>query len=128
MAIGLDNTLRSTMATDIVTFAGSGALIRIYSGTRPAKGGTATTLLAQLTCAATLGTVSNGVLTLNAITQDSSADASGTPTWFRVVKSDGTTHVLDGEAAVGSGDLNLLAAITAGQPVQISSATITVGA
>lgn len=128
MALAYNVTLRNTMLTDIVTFAGSAALVRIYSGSRPATGGTATTLLAQLTCSATLGTVSAGVLTFNAITQDSSADATGTATWFRVVKSDGTTQVIDGNCGTSGSDMNLTTtSIVAAQPVSISSWTITEG-
>lgn len=128
MALGYAVTLRNTMLTDIVTLAGASALVRIYSGSRPATGGTATTLLAQLTCAATLGTVSAGILTFNAITQDSSADATGTATWFRIVKSDGTTHVLDGNCGTSGSDMNLTTtSIVAAQPVSISSWTITEG-
>ena len=62
-------------------------MLRIYDGTRPATGGAATTLLAELTCNATFAPAASGVLTLNAITQDSSANA-GTATWFRIVKAD----------------------------------------
>lgn len=126
MALGYAVTLRNNMLQAIVDFAGANALVRMYTSTRPATGGTATTLLAQLTCGATLGTISAGVLTLNAITQDSSADAGGTATWFRIVKSDGTTHVVDGNCGTSGSDLNLTTnVIAAGQPVSISSFTIT---
>jgi hypothetical protein len=55
--------------------------VRIYSGTRPATGGTATTQLAELPCNATFApAASGGVLTMNAITSDASADATGTAT------------------------------------------------
>ena len=129
MALGISDTLRTSMADAIVTFAGTSALLRIYDGTRPSKGGTATTLLAELTCASTLGTTSAGVLTLNSVTQDSSANATGVATWFRIVKSDGTTHVLDGSVGTSGADLNLTTtSITSGQPVQVTSGTITVGA
>lgn len=127
MALGYAATLRNTMLNDITTAAGASALLRIYSGSRPATGGTATTLLAQLTCNATFApAASGGVLTLNAITQDSSADATGTATWFRIVKSDGTTHVLDGNVGASGSDLNLTTtSIVAAQPVSITSFTIT---
>ena len=103
------------------------ALLRIYDGSRPATGGTATTLLAELTCNATFAAAaSSGVLSLNAITQDSSANATGTATWFRIVKSDGTTHVLDGSVGTSGSDLNLTTtSIVATQPVSVSSFTIT---
>lgn len=85
----------------------TGALINIYSGSRPSKGGTATTLLAQLTMSTTaFGAVSGGSITANSITQDSSANATGTATWFRVTDSDGT-FVLDGSVGTSGADLNL---------------------
>lgn len=129
MAIAYAATLRNSMLDAITTAAGSSALLRIYDGTRPATGGTATTLLAELTCNATFAPgASSGALTLNAITQDSSANSSGTATWFRIVKSDGTTHVLDGNVGTSGSDLNLTTTtIVATQPVSVSSFVITEG-
>ena len=69
-----------------------------------------------------------GVLTLNAITQDSSANATGTATWFRIVKADGTTHVMDGNVGTSGSDLNLTTtSIVSGQPVSVTSFVITEG-
>ena len=130
MAIAYEQaTLRDAMLDAITTRAGNAALLRIYSGTRPATGGTATTLLAELTCGTPFAAAAvNGVLTLGAITQDSSANATGTATWFRIVQSDGTTFVLDGDVGTSGSDLNLTTtSIVATQPVSISSFTITEG-
>jgi len=122
-------TLRNAMLDAITTRAGNAALLRIYDGTRPATGGTATTLLAELTCGTPFAAgASGGVLTLGAITQDASANATGTATWFRIVKADGTTHVLDGNVGTSGSDLNLTTtSIVATQPVSVSSFTITEG-
>jgi hypothetical protein len=122
-------TLRDAMLDAITTRAGNAALLRIYSGSRPATGGTATTLLAELTCGSPFaGAAVNGVLTLNAITQDSSANATGTATWFRIVQSDGSTFVLDGDVGTSGSDLNLTTtSIVSGQPVSVSSFVITEG-
>ena len=129
MAIAYSSTLRNAMLDQITTAAGASALLRIYDGTRPATGGTATTLLAELTCNATFAAgASGGQLTLNAITQDSSANATGTATWFRIVKSDGTTHVMDGNVGTSGSDLNLTTvSIVATQPVSVTSFVITEG-
>lgn len=132
MALAFATTLRNAMLDQIKTAldAGAGAaLIRIYDGTRPATGGTATTLLAELTCTdPSAGSASAGVLTFSSITQDSSANATGTATWFRMVDSS-ATFVMDGNVAAPSGgDLNLTTtSIVATQPVSISSAIITAG-
>lgn len=129
MAFGYAVPLRNAMLDAITTRAGGSALLRIYDGTRPATGGAATTLLAELTCNATFApAAAAAVLTLNSITQDSSANNSGTATWFRIVQSDGTTHVLDGNVGTSGSDLNLTTTtIVAGQPVTVTSATITEG-
>ena len=129
MAIAYAASIRNARLDAITTGAGASALLRIYDGTRPATGGTATTLLAELTCNATFApAASGGVLTLNSITQDASANATGTATWFRIVKADGTTHVLDGNVGTSGSDLNLTStSIVSTQPVSVTSFTITEG-
>lgn len=128
MALAYSTTLRNTRMDAISTAIGASGLVRIYDGTRPASGGTATTLLAQLALSATAaGSASGGVLTFNSITQDSSADATGTATWFRVVTSGGT-FVIDGSVGTSGSDLNLTTtSIVSGQPVSITSFVITEG-
>lgn len=128
MALAYATTLRNTMLDAITTAAGNAALLRIYDGTRPATGGSATTLLAELTCGTPFAaSASSGVLTLGSITQDASANASGTATWFRIVTSGGT-FVLDGNVGTSGSDLNLTTTtITSGQPVSVTSFTITEG-
>jgi len=132
MALGIKASIRSSMLDAITAAAGASALLRIYDGTRPSTGGTATTLLAQLTCNSTFApAASSGVLTLNSIASSLSAAATGTATWFRIVKSDGTTHVLDGAVstiAAGTGDMQLdSTSIVLGGTVAVSTATITAG-
>ncbi len=126
MTIGMSTALRNARLDAITAAAGASAKLRLYSGTRPATGGTATTLLAELTCGATFAAAaSGGVLTLNAITSDSAADASGTATWARLVTSGGT-HVLDMDVGTSGSDLNMNSvAISAGAAVSITSATLT---
>lgn len=122
-------TLRNAKLDAITTFAGNAALVRIYDGTQPATGGTPTTLLAELTCGTPFAAAAAaGVLTVGTIIQDSSANATGTATWFRVVKADGTTHCIDGTVGTSGADLNLTTtSIVSGQPVQITSFTINDG-
>lgn len=129
MTTGYNALLRNAQLDAITTFAGNAALLRIYDGSRPATGGTATTLLAELTCGSPFaGAAAAGVLTANAITGDTSANATGTATWFRIVKSDGTTHVLDGSVGTSGQDLNLTStSIVATEPVNVTSLTITRG-
>jgi hypothetical protein len=129
MALGYITALRNARLDAITTFAGTTAKLSIYSGAQPATGGTATTQLAQLVCNATFApAASGGVLTLNAITADASADATGTATWFRLFKTDGTTIVMDGTVGTSGADLNLnTTSIVTGANVAVTSFVITTG-
>lgn len=130
MALQLSVASRNALLDTISTSVGSGGILRIYSGARPANVGTAIgaqVVLAELTLGSPLApSASGGVLTLNAITQDSSANATGTASFFRIFQSNGTTAVIDGDVAVSASDLNLnTVSIVSGGPVQITSFTIT---
>jgi hypothetical protein len=129
MALGMSTTLRNARLDAITTAVGASGKLRIYDGTRPATGGTATTLLAELTLNATFApAASGGTLTLNAITADSSADATGTATWGRIVKSDGTTFVMDVSVGTSGADINLNTTIlVTGANVAVTSAVFTEG-
>jgi hypothetical protein len=125
---GYATGLRNAQLDAITTYAGNGALLRLYDGTRPATGGTATTKCAEFTLGSPLASgASSGVLT---ITNPSSTTglAACTVTWFRIVKSDGTTHVMDGSVSTSGADLNLNTTTTSvGVTVSITSFTITRG-
>lgn len=128
------DAVRNAMLDEITAAIGASGLLRIYDGAQPADADTAIgaqTLLAELPLSATAApAASGGVLTFNAITSDSSANASGTATWFRMVTSGGAA-VYDGDVstvAAGTGDLQLdSTAITAGQTVNVNSLSITEG-
>lgn len=132
MTIGLPTSVRNAQLDAITTQAGNGALLAIYSGTRPATGAalSGNTLLAELTCGTPFAPASsNGVLTANAISSVAGA-ATGTATWARVYKSDGTTFVMDmSVGATGSGaDLQLNStAIQSGATVAVTGGSITAG-
>lgn len=104
--------------------------IRVYSGTRPTDASTAlsgNTLLAELRFGATaFPTTSTGVLTANSITADSSADATGTASFVRCLKADGTTALIDLSVGVGSGEVQFATlSFVAAALVTLSSLTIT---
>jgi len=123
------NATLDAIATRINAGAGAGTM-KVYTGTIPTNANTAIgaqVLLGTLTftdpCASA---AASGVLTFSAITQDSSADASGTIAWARIADSDGTT-IMDVSAGTGSGvvlQFNTLA-VTAGGPIACSAFTIT---
>lgn len=124
-------SVRNTMLNairDAVDAGATGGLFRIYDGTRPATGGAATVLLAELTFTKpSAAAAAAGVLTFSAIAADTSANATGTASWCRAVDSTGT-FVFDGNAGTATSDLILnTVTITFAQQVSCSSATITDG-
>ena len=128
MALGIVDTTRNNMLAEITASIGTSGLLRIYDGTQPATGGTATTLLAELPLSATAApTPSGGVLTFSTITDDSSANATGTATWFRLATSGGAA-VVDGTVSTSGADLNFdSVSFVSGGTVSVSSFTITAG-
>ncbi len=119
-------------AITVLMDAGAGdATIKLYTGTMPADADDALsgqTLLATLTFSGPAApAASAGVLTFSAITDDSSADATGIATWARVEDSDGN-NVFDvdvGTTGSGAGlELNTVNIVLAG-PVSITAFTIT---
>lgn len=119
---------------DEVNIGSTAATCRILSGAQPADPDTAETgtLLAEPTFsdpafgAATDG-APGGLLTAAAITDDSSADNTGTAGYFRIAaKGTGADDVADGEVGTSGADLNLnTVSITAGSTVSITSFTVT---
>lgn len=131
MALGYLAALRNSRLNEVTALmdaGAAGATLSIYDSTRPATGGAATTLLATLTFSTTsFPAAASGTMTANAITSDTSADATSTATWFRVADSD-ATFVFDGDVGTSGSDLNLnTVAITAGATVAITSFVLTEG-
>ena len=131
MTVGLVTATRNARLDLIKTAIDAGpaaGFFRVYDGTRPATGGTATTLLAELTFSdPSASAASSGVLTFSAITADSSANATGTATWGRVVDSTGA-FVMDFSVGTSGADFNLnTTSITSGVQVSCTSATLTEG-
>lgn len=130
MSLGYLAALRNSRLDEITALidAGTAGFIRLYDGARPATGGATTTLLAELTLSATsFPAAASGVMTANAVTNDASANATGTATWFRVVDSAGT-FVLDGDVGTAGSDLNVnTTAVVVGVEVSVTSFVITHG-
>jgi hypothetical protein len=121
------NGTRDAQQTGLITYAGSGSIIRLYDGSQPANANTAIStqvLLVSLTISGAFGTDSNGTITLGTVS-NGTAVASSTATFFRIVKSDGTTVVMDGSVGTSGADLNLnTTTISSGQVVSITAGTI----
>ena len=111
--------------------AGAGAgTIKIYTGTQPADGDAAlggNTLLGTLTFSdpAFGATSTGGVATASAITDDSSADATGTATWARIQDSNGA-NVFDCDVNTAASTIVLNStSITSGGTISITAFTLT---
>jgi hypothetical protein len=117
-------------AADAVCALCNGGTIQVRSGTQPANADAAPTgtLLVTLTFSATAfapAGATGGQATANAIGA-ANAVATGTASWFRAFKSDGTTAVFDGSVGVSAADLILSSvALTSGGNVAVSSFTYT---
>lgn len=133
MATKLTNTIASLLADAIdndVNAGGAGKII-IYNGTEPATADTAlsgNTVLATFTLSnPAFGAASNGVITLSGTPLTVAASASGTATFFRLLRNNGTTVVLQGAVGTSGQQLNLnTTTITSGVNVTITSGTVTV--
>lgn len=131
MALRYSAALRNAQQDAITTAAGASAIIKIFSGTKPATPETTATgtLLVTLPCSATFAAGSSGgVLTLNSITT-TNAVASGTAGYFRISTAANTgtaAGIIDGDISTSGSDLNLVnTSINSGQAVGITSFTIT---
>ena len=118
---------------DLLDAGAAAGKLQVYDGSQPADPDTAVTTqtkLAELTLSdPAFGDAADdnpgGKATANAITDLSTADATGTAAWFRAVDSDGTA-IIDGSVGTSSADLILdSVSITAGQTVKVNSWTIT---
>jgi len=113
------------------TAIGTSGLMRIYSGTQPTDADTALgaqVMLAELALSSTAAAAaSGGVLTLNSISPDTSANATGAAAWGTLTTSGGTRKA-DFSVGTSGADLNLnTTSIVAGATVSVTSYTITSG-
>lgn len=110
-----------------ITRAGTGAIIQVRSGTRPASANAAAsgTLLATLTFpAVSMGTCTNGVFTLatGSVSQTAASHVSGTPGHYRVLQSNGTTVVIDIDVCGTAPCWTFTGSVTTGQNVTFPTA------
>lgn len=119
--------------TGLAEAIGASAKLRFYSGTKPSNADAAlsgNTLLAELTLAASpfsgfSDTGSAGRATLGAVTSDTSADATGTATFARILDSAGSVVKMQFDVGTtGTAIIMATVAFTAGSTVAVSSGTI----
>ena len=133
MAVQLSTSVRNARLDAIETTIGTGAVLKIRTGSAPADVATADsgTVLATLTLPSDwLAAASGGTKAKSGTWEDTSADDTGTAAHFRIYASDGTTAHIQGSvtATGGGGDLTLdNTSIASGQTITITSFTLTDG-
>jgi hypothetical protein len=113
----------------------AGGKIHLYDGSQVADPDTAKGAVNDYDSATVItlptpaGTDSNGAITLGTVV-DGVCSYTGTPTWFRLYKSDGVTALIDGTVGVSGCDLNFAAGVSfiSGGTIHIASGAITIPA
>lgn len=131
MAFQFSVAARNAAIDAIETAIGAAPTLEIRSGTIPANAATADagTLLASMTLPSDwMSAASNGSKTLLGTWSDTSADAAGNASYFRI-KAAGTCHIQGTITATGGGgDMTLdNISIAAGQQISITAFTLTAG-
>lgn len=132
MQITISDALANLFATDLdnqLNLGGGPAKVKFYTGTKPAKPDTAITtqtLLGTATCSTDAGTYASRRYTFNGITQDASADATGTATWARFESTTGAGVLdVDCSTAGGAGFLQMNStSVIIGGPISVSGCYI----
>lgn len=128
MTIQLSTGVRDARLDAIETAIGTSAILKVFTGSQPANCATADsgTLLSTMTLPSDwMAGSSGGTKSKSGTWQQLSASGTGTPGYFRIYNSAGTTCHIQGSAAVGSGDLNCDGTFTAGQTVTVNSFSLT---
>lgn len=133
--IRFTTAVRNSMLDDFILDldAGTAGVIQIYSGVQPVNADTAlsgNTLLASLTYSSTsYGAAAGGVITANAITDDSSADATGTASFARIATQTAGTDIFDCDVGTSGTTIILnTVSIVSGGTVSLTASTITFAA
>ena len=124
MAITLSTSARDVSVeaiSDLVDVGGAGTL-EIYTDSFG-------TLIAELTFSnPAFGGASSGVVTANAITQDTRANSTGTMGAFQYLNGEGSP-LLSGSVSASGGDINFnTTSVIEGDTIRVSSMTLTVPA
>lgn len=133
MAIQYSVTLRNERLERIRQTLGDNGRLKVYSGSAPASAQAAETgtKLAEITLpSVAFASAVNGTMAKANTWQDSSADASGTPGYFRLYQADASTSHVQGTvtSTTGGGDMTVDSVIwNIGQVFTVTSLTLTAG-
>jgi hypothetical protein len=128
--LNYSTALRGSKLAAITTAVGNAGTLKIYdnSAAQPAGPDTAvpggSVLLANFTLGSPFGPAASAGVLSPTLPANVNGSATGTQTWFRISTS-GATACVDGSAGTSGCDLNLSGTIVSGQPVSITSWTIT---
>lgn len=124
MPVNYSTTVKNTRMTAVRDAIDAGASAGVLEiGTTSMA-----SVLASITLADPCGSVSGGVLTFTMPQSDTSADATGTAAEARIKDSSGTVIISGLTVGTSGSNINLSSlAVTAGDTVTLSSATITHG-
>lgn len=130
--IHIKTTERNTMLDTVNAAIGAGGFLRIYDGVQPATADTALgaqVKLAELALSASpFAAAGAGSIVANAITDDLSADATGTATWGSFVTAAGV-RIIDVAVGASGADINLnTVAIQVGGKVSLTSYSLSIPA
>lgn len=123
--------LKNSRLDRITALVGASGLLRVYDGAQPASPDVAVgaqVKLVEFVCNASAfaAAAASGVLTASAIASALGL-AAGTAAWFRLCTSGGTA-VIDGTVGTSGTDCIIAnTSITVGEPVSVSSLTVTSG-
>lgn len=131
MAIQFSVAVRNARLDAFETTTGTSPILRLLTGSEPANCAAAQTgtLIAEATLPSDwMNAAASGQKTISGTWQDLSANNSGTPGYFRILDSSGTTCHLQGTAGTSGTDMILSAGtVTAGDSFTVTSFTVTDG-
>lgn len=130
--IHINAAARNAMLDQLNGQIGASGLLRFYDGTQPATADTALTgqvKLAELALSVTaFAAAASGQIVANAVTQDASADATGTATWATFTTSAGV-RVWDVSVGTSGADINMNSvSIQVGAAVSVTSYNLSIPA
>lgn len=130
MALTFTTGLKNTLLDAIETAVGASARLIIYSGTPPSVNSSPTgTVLVDMTLPSNwMAAASTGTKTLLGTWSDTSANATGTATYFRILNNDASTSFIQGTVGTSGADIILdSTAIVFEDTVSITGFTLTAG-
>lgn len=132
MPAKFSDSLRSARGDVISSHIGASPIIRMYTGSEPAKDAAATgTLVSEMNLPATwLSASVDGVTSKSGTWEDPEANAAGTLGYFRILDSTGTTtHIQGNITATGGGGVMTVdnVVVEVGQKITVTGFSVTEG-